>query len=79
MIRKNLNISKLEICAGVHDFLFWAFEHFYIVIWLCMLLEDVFEILPLSMPKNFIDQFVFIWGHEQCTPTTGQFTCLIYY
>jgi hypothetical protein len=44
-----------------------------------MLLKDVFEILLLLMPKTFIDQFVFVWGHEECTTTTGQLTCLIYY
>ncbi len=59
-IRKNLNVSKLETCVGVQDFFFRAFEHFYIDIWLCMLLENVFEILLLLMPKTFIDQFVFV-------------------
>jgi hypothetical protein len=44
--RKNLDVSKLEICAGVLDFLFQTFEHFYIVIWSCMLLKNVLEILP---------------------------------
>jgi hypothetical protein len=44
-----------------------------------MLLEDVLEILLLLMPKTFIDQFVFVWGREQCTTTTSQFTCLVYY
>jgi hypothetical protein len=67
----NLNISKLEIRASVHDFLSRAFEQFYIVIWSCMLLKDVLEILPLLMPKTFIDQFVFVWGHEQCITTIG--------
>jgi hypothetical protein len=32
-----------------------------------MLLEDVLEILPLLMPKTLINQFVFVWGREQCT------------
>jgi hypothetical protein len=77
--RKNLDISKLEICARVHDFLFQAFEQFYIVIWLCMLLKDVLEILPSLMPKTFSDQFVFVRGCEQCTTIIGQFTCSIYY
>jgi hypothetical protein len=44
-----------------------------------MLLEDVLEILPLLMPKTFINQFVFVWGREQCTITTGQLTHLVYY
>jgi hypothetical protein len=61
----------LEIRVKVQDFLSQAFEHFYIVIWSCMLLEDVSEILPLLMPKTFVDQFVFVWGCEQCTTTMG--------
>jgi hypothetical protein len=61
---KKLNVSKLEICVGVHGFLSQAFLHFYIAICSCMLLEDVLEILPLLMPKTFINQFVFVWGHE---------------
>ncbi len=76
---KNLNVSKLEIHASVQDFLFRAFEHFYIVIWSCMLLKDVLEILPLLMPKTLVDQFVFVWGCEQCIVTMGQLTCLVYY
>jgi len=36
-----------------------------------MLLKDVLEILPLLMAKTFIDQFVFVWGHEQCIATMG--------
>jgi hypothetical protein len=43
-----------------------------------MLLEDVLEILPLLMPKTFIDQFMFVWGCEQCTATSW-FTHLVYY
>jgi hypothetical protein len=39
-----------------------------------MLLEDILEILPLLMPKTFIDQVVFVWGHEQCTATTSHLT-----
>jgi hypothetical protein len=66
-------------CGGVQDFLSKAFEHFYITIWLCILLENVLEILPLLMPKTFIDQFVFIWGHEQCIGITGQLTHSVYY
>jgi hypothetical protein len=46
-------------------------EHFYIAIWSCMLLEDVLEILPLLMPKTLVDQFMFVWEHEQCTTTTS--------
>jgi len=59
-IRKNLDVSKLEIHVGVQNFLSQAFEHFYIFIWLCMLLKDVLEILPFLMPKTLINQFVFV-------------------
>jgi hypothetical protein len=61
----------LKICAEVQYFLFHAFEHFYITIWLRILLEDVLEILPLLMSKTFFDQFVFVWGCEQWTTTIG--------
>jgi hypothetical protein len=32
-----------------------------------MKLEDVLEVLPMLMPESFLDQFPFIWGHEQCS------------
>jgi len=44
------------------------------MIWSCMLLENVMEVLHLLMPKKFVDQFLFIFGHEQCTGTLGQLT-----
>jgi hypothetical protein len=44
-----------------------------------MLLKDVFQILPLLMPKTLVDQLVFVWGHEQCIATMGQLICSIYY
>jgi hypothetical protein len=44
-----------------------------------MLFKDVFEILPLLMHKNLIDQFVFVWGCQQCITTMSQFTRLVYY
>jgi hypothetical protein len=37
-----------------------------------MKLEDVLEVLPMLMPKNFMDEFIFIWGHEQCSKTIGE-------
>jgi len=61
---KNLYISMLEIHVGIYDFLSQAFEHFDIVIWLCMLLKNVLVILLLLMPKIFINQFVFVEGCE---------------
>jgi hypothetical protein len=44
-----------------------------------MLLEDVMQVLSLLLPQAFIDQFVFIWGCEQCTKTLGQLTTRTYY
>jgi hypothetical protein len=44
-----------------------------------MLLKDVFDILPLLMPKTLFNQFVFVSGCECCTATMGQFTRLVYY
>jgi hypothetical protein len=44
-----------------------------------MLLEIVFEILLLLIPKTLVNQFVFVWGREQCTATMGQLTHSVYY
>jgi len=43
-----------------------------------MLLKDVLQILPLLMPKTLVDQFVFVWGCEQCI-ATSQFAHSIYF
>ncbi len=77
--RKSLDISKLEIHVRVHDFIFRTFEHFYIIIWLCILLENVLEKLPLLMPKTLVNQFVFVQGRDQCIIIMGQFTHSVYY
>jgi hypothetical protein len=56
------------------------FEHSKIIaIWSCMLLENVMHVLHLLVPQTFVDQFVFIWGCEQCTKTFGQLTTRTYY
>ncbi len=62
----------MEIRVGVEDFLVKAFEKVYITIWSCMKLEDVLKVFPMLMLKKFVDQFVFIWGWEQCSKTIGQ-------
>jgi hypothetical protein len=36
------------------------------------------EVLALLLSQDFIDQFVFIWGCEQCSMTLGQFTARNY-
>ncbi len=61
------------------DFFIHAFKKFYIAIWFCTLIEDFMEVLTLLLPHNFIRQFVFIWGHEQCSMTLGQFIARTYY
>ncbi len=54
----------MEVKARVEDFLVKAFEQIYITIWSCMKLEDVLEVLLVTMLKNFMDQFIFNWGCE---------------
>jgi len=44
-----------------------------------MFLEDVFKVLTLLMPKSLINQFVFVWGHEQSVAMMGQFIHINYY
>jgi hypothetical protein len=62
VFERNVNKTKMEIIVGVENFL--AFEKFYITIWSCMKFEDVLEVLPMLMPNDFVDCFVFIWEHE---------------
>jgi len=69
---RNVDKAKVEVRVGVEDFLVKAFEKFYVAIWSCMKLGDVLGVLPMFMPKNFMDQFVFIWGLEQCSKMVGQ-------
>jgi hypothetical protein len=76
---KNIDNIKVEARVGVQHFLTHAFKKFYIEIWSCMLIEDVMEVLTLLLMQDFIDQFVFIWGHEQCSITLGQLTIRNYY
>jgi hypothetical protein len=61
---RNVDKAKMEVKARVEDFLAKAFEKFYVTIWSCMKFEDVLEVLPMFMPENFVDWFVFIWGCE---------------
>jgi hypothetical protein len=46
-----------------------------LVCWLTML----WKFLVCYCYKIFIDQFVFIWGREQCLMTSGQLTTKNYY
>jgi hypothetical protein len=54
----------MKVKTGMENFLAKAFEKFYITIWSCMKFIDMLEILPMLMFDNFMNQFVFIWGHE---------------
>ncbi len=76
---RNIDKSKVEVRARVKHFLVHAFEMFYIPIWSCMKLKDVLEVLPMFIPNMFVDQFVFIWGCEQCSKTSGQIFPRSYY
>ncbi len=44
-----------------------------------MKLEDVLEVLPMLMTKIFVDWFIFIWGHEQCSKIVSQNSPRSYY
>ncbi len=66
---RNIDSTKVEVRTKVQHFFICAFKKFYIGIWSCMLIEDVMEVLTLSLLQDFIDQFVFIWGCEQCSMT----------
>jgi hypothetical protein len=64
MFGKNVDHTKVEVRARVENFFSKAFQKFHIIIWSCMKLEDVLEVLPMLMRESFLDQFVFIWGCE---------------
>jgi hypothetical protein len=61
------------------NFVFQVFKKIEIVICSCMLLENVMQVFHLLLPHILVDQFVFIWGHEQWTRTLGQFIVGTYY
>jgi hypothetical protein len=67
VFRKNVDKAKVEVRVKVEDFLVKAFEKFNVVIWFCMEFNDMLEVLPMLMFENFMDQFIFIWGCEQCS------------
>jgi hypothetical protein len=76
---RNIDGVKVETRTIIQHFLMHAFEKFYIGIYSYMLIEDVMEVFALLLPQDFIDQFVFIWGREQCLMTLGQLTTGNYY
>ncbi len=72
MFGKYVDKTKVEVRAGVENFLSKAFQKFHIAIWSCMKLDDVLEVLSMLMPKSFLDWFVFIWGCKQCSKTSSE-------
>jgi len=72
MFGRNVNKAKVEFKTGVEDFLTKTFEKIYVAIWSCMKFKDVLEVLPMYMLENFVDRFIFIWGHEQCSKTSSE-------
>jgi hypothetical protein len=69
---RNVDMAKVEVRARLEDFFAKVFENNYVTIWFCMKLEDVLEVLPMLMPKIFVDCFVFIWECERCSKKVGQ-------
>ncbi len=69
----------MEVKVGVENFLNKAFQKFHITIWSCMKLEDVLEVLPMLVPESFLDQFIFIWGREQCSKMSGEISLRCHY
>jgi hypothetical protein len=79
MFKKHIDKNKVEVKIGVKKFLAHAFQKDYITIWSCMKLEDVLKVLLMLIVDMFVDQFVFIWGHEQCLKISGQISLGSYY
>jgi hypothetical protein len=69
---RNVDKAKMEVKAGMEDAFVKAFEKIYITIWSCMKLGDLLEILPMFMPENFVNRFIFICGCEQCSKIASQ-------
>jgi len=64
----------VEKRCGLLKFFALVFKEFQVVIWFCMLLKDIHELLPLFMPKQFICKFTFVWGRNKCSQTLGRIT-----
>jgi hypothetical protein len=68
-LEKMLTILKWKLGLECKFFLSKTFQKFHIVIWSCMKLEDVLEVLPMLMLESFLGWFVFFGGREQCSKT----------
>ncbi len=62
----------MEVRIGVENFLHKSFQKFHIIIWSRMKLGDVLEVLPMLMLESFLDRFILIWGHEECSKMSSE-------
>ncbi len=79
MFGRNIDKNKVEVKIWMEHLFSQVFKYFYIAIWSYMKLEDVLEVLPMLIFETFLEQFVFIWGHEQCSKMFGQIYPRSYY
>lgn len=63
----NINGSNVEVKVEMEHFIPMTFNYFYMGNGFCMKLEDVLEVFRVLMLENFLNQFIFIWGCEQCS------------
>ncbi len=61
MYGRNIDKNKVKVKVGMKHFFACGFEKFYIVIWSCMKLEDVFKVLPMLILDTFVDH-LFLFG-----------------
>jgi len=59
VLRRNIDKGKVKVKVRMKHLLVHAFEKFYITLWSCVKLEDVFKVLPMLIPHMFVDQFDF--------------------
>ncbi len=79
-LEETLMRAKLKLRLEFQSFSFQWFKKVpQIAIWFCMKFEDVLEVLPMLMPKKFVNEFIFIWKSKQCLKTFGQITLGSYY
>ncbi len=60
MFGKNVDKTKAKVRTGIENFLSKAFQKFHNAIF------------PMLMVESFLDQFIFIWGREQCSQTSSE-------
>jgi hypothetical protein len=55
MFGRNIDKNKVKVRARVKHFFAHAFENFYIIIWSCLKLKDVLEVLVMVISNTFVD------------------------